>query len=329
MKRTILFRGITFGVTLLLLSAGICRALILSGSIGCHDPSRIIKCKGVYYVYSTGGRQMHSKDRIHWTTGPSAFPNGLPSWVFKNNAGVWAPDVIFLNGQYYMYYAVSTRNGDETAIGLQSNPTLDPNDPKYHWTDRGMVIHSTKSDKRGSIDPCPVLDTKKNLWLCYGSGYTFPASTPTIFVVRLNNQTGLLLDPKNPRLYPLELGHIEASYIFHHKGYYYLFWNSGGCCDGAKSTYTIHVARSAVITGPYVDKKGSLNASDVFLGPTVRMNDVNGMEHGPGQIGIYSEHGKDWFTYHYYPDTGWSVLGEERLLWGPDGWPVAGKDENN
>ena len=39
---------------------------------------------------------------------------------------------------------------------------------------------------------------------------------------------------------------------------------------------------------------------------------------------MYDKCGASRFTYHYYPDTGGSVLGENELTWGSDGWPVAG-----
>ncbi len=70
------------------------------------------------------------------------------------------------------------------------------------------------------------------------------------------------------------------------------------------------MARSQDITGPYTGSK-------IFY-------QSNGSVHGPGQIGIYDKCGASRFTYHYYPDTGGSVLGENELTWGSDGWPVPG-----
>ena len=39
-----------------------------------------------------------------------------------------------------------------------------------------------------------------------------------------------------------------------------------------------------------------------------------------------SEGGIDRCTYHYYPDTGGSVAGEQTIIWGADGWPSCGAD---
>jgi beta-xylosidase len=303
-------------------------AAVLTGSIGSHDPSRITLCNGKYYVYSTGGGMISSTDRINWTSGTSPFPNGVPTSVknlIPSNQGIWAPDVIFRNNKYYLYYAVSATDGTKSAIGLITSPTLDPSVSGYGWTDVGVVISDNdKVDLRTSIDPCPTVDASGNVWLSYGSGYANGAtwSDPTIFVVQLNATTGLLLNPSNPTLYPLEDGHIEASYVYYHGGYYFVFWNSGGCCSGSSSTYTIHMARSSSITGPYVNKAGTAGGAETFLAS-------HGSVHGPGQIGILTLQGSDVFTYHYYPDSGGALLGMQSLIWGSDGWPVASTDFAN
>jgi beta-xylosidase len=263
--------------------------------------------------------------------------------------------VIFFNGLYHLYYALANAQSD-CCIGMMSSPTLEPTSRKYQWTDRGLIVSSHKSDQRGAIDPCPVFDAAGNLWLCFGSNYTFPASRPAIFIMPLDPKTGLPVSSP-PKLTPLQAGHIEASYIFYHAGFYYLFWNSGGCCAGVKSSYTIHIARSAAITGPYKNKTaapgdnapaksasskgvaGNTNADasgpgvsgTQVSGPIIFGKDIFlasytdpalGEEHGPGQIGILSENGVDRFTYHYYNAKGRPVLGEQTLAYDPAGWPI-------
>ena len=285
-----------------------------SGANGTHDPSRMIESGGKFYVYSTGGGSKSSTDGLAWTEGPNLFPNGIPASltsVVSNNEGVWAPDAIYLNSQYYIYYALAN-SGNACAVGLVTTPTLDPSSPSYKLTDRGVVVSNTGSATYCAINPCPALDASGNLWLTFGSGYTKSSTDNTIYVMRLDNATGLPAGGGAAPGTPLEPGHIEASYVYYRAGYYYLFWNSGGCCSGAQSTYEILVARAQAITGPYTGSK-------IFL-------ESAGSVHGPGQIGIYDQCGADRFTYHYYPDTGGSVLGENELSWGSDGWPVVGAE---
>jgi arabinan endo-1,5-alpha-L-arabinosidase len=77
-------------------------------------PSRIIKCNGKYYVYYSGNNILvrTSTDLINWKT-EKAVLDRVPDWARKavpaaTNDHVWAPDIIFLNNKYYLYYSFST-----------------------------------------------------------------------------------------------------------------------------------------------------------------------------------------------------------------------------
>src|SRR5436190_10462187 len=48
---------------------------------------------------------LRSYDLVHWTYMGDAF-GSKPSWVALN-AGLWAPDIHFFNGQYYLYFTAS------------------------------------------------------------------------------------------------------------------------------------------------------------------------------------------------------------------------------
>jgi hypothetical protein len=293
-----------------------------TGNNGTHDPSRIIESNGRFYFCSTGGRCASSADGLAWTSTGLRIP--IPSWSTQyapnGNQGIWAPDIIFYGGAYHIYYAVAGLPATHAPcyIGLYMTPTLDSTAAGFKLTDEGMVVNNptnTSAIQFATIDPAPIIDPLGQLWTSWGSGYGKDTSKLQIWVTRLDT-TGLPLTsdpgykPPDQPGYGLETGGIEASYVHFHDGYYYLFWNSGGCCSGASSTYTIHVARSASITGPY-------GTARVFY-------QSNGSIHGPGHIGIYDACGASRFTYHYYPDTGGSVLGENELSWGSDGFPLAG-----
>ena len=330
-----LFKSLaTVGIFLLLWGATSSSAAILTGSTGSHDPSRMIFCNGKYYICSTGGGMISSTDRINWSYGTSPFssfsgsrPSSMKAAI-PSDQGIWAPDIIFYNNKYYLYYSCAASDGLSCAIGLITSPTLDPAAVGYAWTDVGVVIKTDdKVEKKSAIDPAPFIDASNNLWLSWGSGYANGAtwSDTTICISKLDNVIGLR-SAADTNYYSVALGHIEGSYIHYHNGYYYAFWNSGGCCSGASSSYTVHLARSPTVTGTYVDKNGAGNSSVTFLSSTVVKNSINGNEHGPGHMGILSEGGIDRCTYHYYPDTGGSVIGEETVIWGADGWPTCGAD---
>jgi MYXO-CTERM domain-containing protein len=288
-------------------------AAATSGNNGSHDPSRMIACDKKVYIYSTGGGGKRSSDGLSWQDIQA------PPWnrSLANNQGIWAPDVIFLNGKYLLFGSM-WNDGKASRITLLSSPTLNPDAPNYAWKDEGTVVEGPAGVTHSVIDPAPVLDTAGNLYVVWGGGYPFANEADSIFLTRLDNATGLALTtdpgykpPASPG-YPLMKGHKEGPYIHYRDSYYYLFWQTGGCCSGASSTYTIHVARSPDVKGPYTGDR-TFYAS-------------RGSIHGPGHMGIYTDCGMQRFTYHYYPDTGGSVIGHNELTWGADGWPSVGAE---
>ena len=288
-----------------------------------HDPSTIVKCKDEFWVFYTGRGvpSWHSKDLVKWERGPSVFTNA-PGWVAENvpanrNLDYWAPDVARVGGRYLLYYSASTFGKNTSGIGLASNPTLDPGDPAYHWTDEGLVIKSGPADNYNTIDPAIFQDADGSLWLAFGSFWS------GIRMIQLDRDSGKRIAPDSPMLSLAHNDSIEASYIYQREGYYYLFVNWGTCCKGANSTYNIRLGRSRKITGPYVDKDG-VNLIDgggsLFLG-------TKGPLIGPGHAGIIVDKGTNWFSCHFEADgtqRRGSVLAIIPLRWNADGWPELG-----
>jgi len=292
--------------------------LVLQGQTYIHDPSTIIKDGDHYYVFGTGDgiRVKSSPDLIHWTELATVFSDP-PPWTTKavpEFFGVfWAPDIIHVDGKFLLYYAVSSWGKQVSAIGLASNPTLNPSAPNYHWTDRGMVIASTNGSDFNTIDPSVMLDDDGKLWMSFGSYWH------GIYITQLDPQTGLRT--KDQAVYPVAWNYsIEASCLTRHGNYYYLFVNWGQCCKGTNSTYEVRVGRATKVTGPYLDRSGKDLEDDggtKFLMSTGRFI-------GPGHIGILKENGTTWFSYHYYDAAthGRSRLALGKLDWTKDGWPM-------
>ncbi|HEV2434423.1 MAG TPA: LamG-like jellyroll fold domain-containing protein [Verrucomicrobiae bacterium] len=299
----------------------------LRGNLGIHDPSAVIPCNGRYYVFGTGQGILSksSADLTYWAAGPSVFANS-PVWTTNDVPGFtgffWAPDITYFNGLYHLYYAVSTFGSQVSAIGLATNPTLDPGSPAYQWTDQGPVIRSLKGYAYNCIDPSVTFDASSNLWMSFGSFWN------GIYAVQLDPVTGLV-NPTNStpihEAFNTASGDpIEASYLYHHGNYYYLFVNWGTCCAGVNSTYNIRVGRSTRIFGPYVDHNGvAMNSGGgtLFLKTT-------GKFIGPGQMGILEGDGTEYFGYHYYDgnNNGAPTFDVEPLSWTPDGWPTFTND---
>src|SRR5665213_808736 len=302
----------------------------LRGNITAHDPGSIIKCKDKYYLFYTGQgiSSKSSTDKIFWSGGGSVFVNA-PNWTTNAVPGFtgtfWAPDIMYLNGRYCLYYAVSTLGSQVSAIGLATNPTLDPADPNYLWTDQGPVIQSINGSPYNAIDPSVTLDANGNPWMSFGSYWN------GIYVVQLDLPTGLRVSPSSLTYHVAFNSSIEASCIFRRGGYYYLMADWGSCCSGVNSTYNIRMGRSTGITGPYLDRSGIdmvNNGGSLFLQGTGKFT-------GPGHFAVLSENGAQWFSYHYY-DAGayapwYDAYGVadfdlEPLAWTADNWPCFTND---
>jgi len=150
--------------------------LTLTGSYSVHDPSRIVECDGKYYVYYTGPHcPVHcSTDLKHWTDGKNVI-DALPDWALKlvpkakgADAWTWAPDVIKIGNLYYLFWSLSTFGSKTSVIGLCVSPTLNSDNPRYHWEDKGLVVSSDNQSDVNAIDPCPVVDVHGTLWMSYG-----------------------------------------------------------------------------------------------------------------------------------------------------------------
>jgi arabinan endo-1,5-alpha-L-arabinosidase len=296
-----------------------------------HDPV-MIRQDSSWYVFCTGQgiTVWSSADRLHWKKEPPVF-SAPPAWAVAAIPGfkghVWAPDISYYNGVYYLYYAVSAFGKNTSAIGLATNKTLTPAAPGYKWEDHGMVIQSIPGrDMWNAIDPNLVVDDAGTPWLSFGSfwngiklmrldaGLTKPAGPPEWYTIAAR--------PRDPSTPDTAAGNaaIEAPFIFKKNGYYYLFVSWDYCCRAEKSTYKVVLGRSKKVTGPYYDKAGI----DMRLNGGTLLLEGDKDWYGAGHNAVYTFGGRDYIIFHAYDahDKGRSKLRIEELHWDKDGWPV-------
>jgi arabinan endo-1,5-alpha-L-arabinosidase len=298
----------------------------LGGSYQSHDPSAIIKDGSKYWMFTTGNGiyAAYSTNLYNWTSGPkTVFPVGTwPSWINSAvpgfNGTFWAPDCIYMNGKYYLYYSCSTFGSSVSAIGVATSPTLDQNSSSYVWTDQGKVVSSSSASDFNAIDPAVFKDADGRLWLSYGSFHG------GIGIVELDPATGKVKSGATvTRIAGGGGADWEAPCIVKNGSYYYLFVNRGRCCNGTSSTYYIVMGRSASITGPYVDKNGV----DLRNGGGTVAIGTSGKYIGPGHLGLLVENGSNFVSMHYYDrnDNGNAKLDIANMGFS-NGWPFVTRD---
>jgi arabinan endo-1,5-alpha-L-arabinosidase len=273
-----------FPIVFMLFSFAAAHAVELTGSLSTHDPSRIIKEGSKYWFYSTGNGIVvtYSENLTSWKTKANpVFPVGTwPDWIntaVPEFAGhFWAPDIIFMNGAYYLYYSCSTWGSSRSAIGVaRSFSLIDP-----EWTDLGMVVSSNgTSTAINAIDPGLFRDDDGKTYMVYGSWFG------GIGIVEIDTVDGMATTGTT-KIYGGNHQSIEAANMIKEGSYYYLIVNRGNCCDGVNSTYYITVGRSENILGPY-EGFGTLLQTD-------------GRYIGPGHFGPLYDSCATYVSIHYY-----------------------------
>lgn len=285
----------------------------ITGDTFVHDPTVVKTRNGSYLLAFTadGVGLKRSDDRVHWIDIGSAFPNGTPWTVpytqtWKN---LWAPDISYHNGQYYIYYSASTFGSRKSAIFLTTSPTGESGS----WTNKGVVVETVENSTYNAIDANLVKDHKGQWWMSFGSFWS------GIKMVQLNPKTGLRMDDKMISLAARPSEELEAPFIYQDKGWYYMWLSWDRCCRGRDSTYKIVVGRSKKVTGPYLDHDGV----DMMDGGGTVMLETHGDILGPGHNAVFKDDDGHVLVYHYYNPEGVAQLGINRIKYdGKTAWPI-------
>src|SRR5215218_2539302 len=304
------------------------------------DPS-IIKAKdGYWYAYGTsdplreGEGTSHtipisrSKDLVNWNYVGDAFgASNRPSWAAPD-AGIWAPDIRYMDGKYYMYYVVTqttvTDEPHDNAIGVATAPT-----PTGPWTDSGGPVVGPRrgdsgdaGDFKWTFDPALLTDRDGTRYLYYGSYHG------GIFVTRLDRQGTRAVG--EPTMVAID-NRYEGAYVVRRGRWYYLFASEANCCAGPTTGYSVFAGRSRSPRGPFVDRDGiSLLASRV--GGTIVVTPNGNTWVGTGHNAVVTDlAGQDWLVYHAidrrdpFLDEPFGINQRpmllDRLDW-VDGWPT-------
>lgn len=270
--------------------------------------------------------QYRSMDLVHWRYAGDAFPT-KPSWLAPT-AGVWAPDVVYRDGQYRMYYTASDTTAGGSAIGLATSPS-----PTGPWTDTGTPVvppgvNPDNGQPRWEFDP-EVISANGEDHLYFGSynGGVF---------VRTLSADGRSSIASSERRIAID-NRYEGTYIVRHDGWYYFFGSATNCCNGPLTGYSVFAARSRSPLGPFVDKDGvPITASRVGGTPVLSQNGNRWI--GTGHNAVITDYsGQDWIVYHavdrndpYYSGGTNPTYTKRPALMDPldwhNGWPVVRGD---
>lgn len=264
-----------------------------------------------------------STDLTHWRYAGDAFPT-KPSWVAPS-AGMWAPDVVFRNGTYYLYYAASdtTLPGGGSAVGVATSTS-----PTGPWVDAGQPVvpptdsPTTPGARRWEFDP-EVISDGDTSYIYFGSYFGGVSA-------RQLSSDGLHSDPASETQIAID-NRYEGTFIVKHDGWYYFMGSATNCCNGPLTGYAVFAARSRSPLGPFVDRDG-VSILDSRVGGTPVLTQNGNRWVGTGHNAVVTDFaGQDWIVYHavdqndpyYAGNVGYTKRPGmiDPLDW-LDGWPV-------
>ena len=277
------------------------------------DPSVIRVGSDYYSVHSTfqyfpAIPIMHSRDLVHWRFLGHALTrrSQLDLTATPDSQGIWAPDISYHNGRYYIVYPVFRPGSDPTAISIHLVYADRPEGP---YSAPVTLKHSTTGDCY--IDPGLFFDDDGRAYLIWAGCYLQELTAELDGVLGETRQlwagTGLPWGGEGPHL-------------FQHNGYYYLTIAEGGTFYGHCQT----MARARQLWGPY---------EPCPYNPILRQPDSQAPIQKAGHGKIVETPAGEWWMLHLggRPINGpYCPLGRETMLvplcWTTDGWPIVTGD---
>lgn len=316
----------------------------------CADPALLrdrSATQGVWYLYctmdpvsrkerSSRGWKFHmmpiyrSVDLVNWYYVRDAF-NVRPAGLAGPEAGLWAPEPVYQNGNYYLYFTVTDVADahspepacvSDSGIGVATSAS-----PAGPWTPAARPVVPPRRAGAGcnfhwTFDPDVAGDEQGNRYLYYGS------YGGGIHVQRLSKD-GLRVEGEPVRI--AAANRYEGAEVVKHGGYWYLFASSTDCCRGPLTGYALYVGRASAPEGPFLDRQGNDMATARVGGTPVLQQNGNRWI-GAGHNAVFQDPAGQWWTLYHAVDRHQGYFSvEDKLTRRPllldridwvEGWPV-------
>jgi xylan 1,4-beta-xylosidase len=276
------------------------------------DPS-IVRVGADYYLVNSTFHYFpaivisHSRDLLNWQQIGHVFsdPVELDLRHFHDGCGIWAPDISYHDGEFFVFYCLVqlTRDRSTNVRGnymVRSRSILGPWSQPVQLTAEGN-------------DPSHFVDDDGTHYILYAAGLPVGHGTK---IARLTDNCSALAEPPSWIKWGPERRAPEGPHLFKRNGYYYHTMASQG---GYSPSHHQIIARSRNVYGPYEPSPHN---------PFIAQASSNAMTRNHGHAKVFSTASGDWWAVYLCqrPIDGYSVLGREtsidRVHWLSDDWPV-------
>lgn len=284
----------------------------------------VIQKDGFYYYSQTMGNRI-----VLWKTeAMSKLQTALmvtayqPTAGSANSANIWAPELHFLDGKWYIYYTAGSGPDNTQRTWVLENASADPTTGS--WTDKGK-ISATNADFF-SIDGT-VMELNGNRYFVWSGRPDQSVQNQNLYIARMSNPW--TLSTTATRISAPDLswerngGPVnEAPEYLAHNGKNFLVYSASGCWtdDYALGMLTLKDAGDPLVASDWTK----------LMQPVFTKN-TNGNAYGPGHNAFFkSKNGsEDWIIYHANTNSGDGCserrsIRMQKFTWNTDGTPQFG-----
>ena len=283
------------------------------------DPS-ICRKDEWYYIANSSFQWMpgipihRSRDLRHWEFVSHALTSPIQANLqrISDSYGIWAPDLTYADGKFWMVYTVVSRQNEN--ICAETNYLITAEDPNGPWT-QPVYLNSTGYDPGFFHDD----DGRKYIVNMLHDDTPGADSFSGIILQEYDVEKQCLIGISVNIFKGTELGVTEGPHLYKRNDWYYLLTAEGGTLYGHAVTF----ARSRNITGPY-----ELHPEN----PILTAKDKDTKLQKAGHADIIAVDGDKWAIVYLAarPVDKKCMLGRETciqsLKWREDDWPYLDYD---
>lgn len=289
------------------------------------DPWNIYKDGYYYYTCSTGSNLTlwKTKDLTELKSAEKKVIWEPPAGTMHSKE-LWAPELHFINGKWYMYFAADDGSNDHHRLYAVENTSADP--LQGDWTFKGQVNDETN---KWAIDGT-VFENKGELYMCWSGWEGDKNGMQNIYIAKMSNPW--TISSKRVKLssptYKWEtnsgIGVLvnEGPEILKHGDKLFLIYSASGCWT---DFYALGILTASTKSNLLDSLSWKKSAEPVFS-----QNAKKGI-YAPGHNSFFkSPDGKeDWILYHANANPGDGCGGKrapraQKFTWKKDGTPDFG-----